>query len=193
MDLPKPFWQILKRDTPPKTYWDFGTGDLVPVAAANCGCLLVRSKEHTCARLRSDGEYKCSVCEQRGGRNRQECWMLEQVKRIVHARSELYVICVQLPLHGTRCDVVLIPLHASAVTQLVVIELDGTDHQHKPRQYGLCLNDSFNAVAQRDSHKATLVKSEGMQFMRVRWCDMAAGHQAWTKHLHAMLDTHVVG
>lgn len=192
MDLPRPFWLVLNRDTPPRRWWDFQTGDLVPVAAAACGCLLVRSKEYTCAQLRKDGKYKCSVCEQQGGRNRQECLMLEQVKRIVHARTEAYVICVQLPLHGTRCDVVLIPLHATAIGQLIVIELDGIDHEHKPRQYGLCLNDSFNATVQRDCHKAALVQNEGMQFMRLRWCDMAAGHQAWTEQLHTVLDTQVV-
>lgn len=191
VDLPRPFWQVLGRETPPRTFAEFDTGQHVAVAAAPCGCLLVRKKEWNQTRPCNDGKYVCSVCEQKGGRNVQECHMLEKVRCVVWARAEEFVICVQMPLHSTRCDVVLVPLHATTVQQLTVLELDGTDHAHKPRQYGKGFNESFNAAARRDAMKAKLVRDEGMQFMRIGWSEVQQEHPAWIQHLNDLLNIHV--
>lgn len=193
VDLPKPFWHILGREQPPRAYWDFPEpAQLVVVAASGCGCLLVRSRKYTRRRLLADGVYTCSVCEQKKGRNVQECHMLDEVKKVVQSRDEGYVICVQVPLAGTRCDVVLLPLHATSVSQLLVLELDGVDHEHKPRQYGMSLDESFNASVDRDNMKARLVRDTGMQFARIGWSDMNAECPVWVTHLHALLDRHVM-
>lgn len=192
VDLPRPFWQVLGRNTPPRTYHEFLTGDRVAVAAEGCGCLLVRSKEWNQTKPVTDGKYMCTVCQQSGGRNVQECHMLGKVRDVVGVRAEDYVICVQMPLHGTRCDVVLVPVCASTVHQLVVLELDGSDHAHRPRQYGKGYNESWNLGVQRDNKKARLVRDEGMQFMRIDWFEMQRDPQAWIQHLNFLLDTHVL-
>lgn len=195
VDLPKPFWGVLGREPPPRTYHDFRTGQRVAVAADSCGCLIVRSKEWNQRRISdgqcTDGRYVCPVCNQAGGRNVQEVDMLQSLKRVVADRAEAFVVCVQMPLQNLRCDVVLVPVHATRVQQLVVVELDGVDHAHKPRQYGKSFNESFNAAVQRDNTKEALVRREGMQFMRIDRSELNHEHQPWIQSLNRLLNTHV--
>lgn len=96
------------------------------------------------------------------------------------------MVCSQMPLAGTRCDVVLVPLHATAVSQLVVFELDGTDHWHKPRMYGMSLADAYNATIARDNKKERLVREHGMRFARIAICESADER---TAQMTAVLDS----
>lgn len=80
----------------------------------------------------------------------------------------------------------LMPLHAIAVKQLIVVELDGTDHTEKPRLYGLSRNEAYNTVVESDAEKKRLVTDRGMQFMRVSVSEVA--RTEWIDNLNAMLD-----
>ena len=117
---------------------------------------------------RNNFMYTCSVCDRVGGRNAQEREMLDAVKSAVQGRAEQIVICVEFPLsENMRLDVVLVPCHATTVRHLIALELDGTDHGHKPRQYGMSQNEAFNAAAARDREKDRAVRATGMQFARI--------------------------
>lgn len=152
--------------------------------------MLVHQQRETRPRGRhppdSKGLYRCTVCNKVGGSNQQECFLLGKVKEVVRARSEHIVCCCQVPLGGKRCDVMLMPLHAIAVKQLIVVELDGTDHTEKPRLYGLSRNEAYNTVVESDAEKKRLVTDRGMQFMRVSVSEVA--RTEWIDNLNAMLD-----
>lgn len=174
---------------------EFKSKHFVPVAA-RCGFVLVRTKQSTrrvLGRECTNGLYKCSVCQKKGGGNQQECHLLETLRGVLQARPEQFVICSQLPLQKLRCDVVIVPRHARSVSQLIVVELNGTDHDYKPRQYGLAFEDAFNATVDRDSSKARLATQHGMHFFRLRRADVlnedvVVDEQAWERRLNAVLD-----
>ena len=95
-------------------------------------------------------------------------------------------MCVQFPLpKGLRCDVVLVPVAAKHVQHLIGIELDGVDHEHKPRQYGVSRARAFNKAVHRDSEKQKAVKEKGMSFVRVAISDVVGD---WEKELQSKLD-----
>jgi len=176
-----PLWEILGRQTLP---WEFGALDFVAVAGT-CGCILVRRKRWAVGKLKAGMKYECSVCHQQGGRNGQEVLLLKHVKDVLQARADPFVICSQMPLEGTRCDAVVVPLHATSVNQLAVFELDGTDHFDKPRRYGMSMADAYNATVDRDNEKAKLVTDLGMQFARIA---ISESVEQRTKRLSAVLD-----
>jgi len=193
--LPKPFWEILGRQGVPTIYWEFGDLDYVAVACTGeCKCMLVMQRRQTRSRQIYDGLYTCTVCSNEsckvgGGSkvgNQQERFLLEKVKEHMDARPEPFLCCCQLPLGGKRCDVVLVPLHATAVNQLIVLELDGTDHLENPRLHGLSRCAAFNAVVDRDAEKASVVSDAGMQFMRISISEISG--TGWTKKLNSLLD-----
>lgn len=184
--LPQPFWQVLKRPSPPAVLSDLQKDHKVAVAATKCGCILVRVKRYSKSTQQEDGTYKCSVCEQRMGRNRQERLLLGLVKDVVHGRPEEFLICVQMPLpDGTFADVVIVPRHAVAIQQLTCLELDGTTHLHKPWQDNMNFVDSFNVAVDRDNQKEHAARSVGMQFDRIRITEVH--EQQWKDRLDKLL------
>lgn len=182
--LPKPLWSILGRATVP---WEFKALDYVAVAGV-CGCILVRRKrwarQQACKAGKVGKLYECNMCNL-SGRNGQEVELFRHVKHVLQSRAEQFVVCSQMPLAGKRYDVVVVPLHATAVDQLVVVELDGVDHKHKPMQFRRSCIDAFNATVASDNEKERLVRQMGMQFARLSITESA---QERTARIAAVLD-----
>lgn len=115
--------------------------------------------------------------------------MLEALRCVLQARAEQFIVCSQLPLQKLRCDVVIVPRHARSISQLIVVELDGTDHCHKPRQYGMSCNEAYNATVDKDNKKARVVTEWGMKFVRLSRQELLdVDQQAWVYKLNAVLD-----
>lgn len=185
--LPRPFWQILGRSVQP-VFWEFKALDFVAISCRDCDCMLVLQRRETRTRHRAveNGLYRCTVCDKVGSGNSQETILLNAVKAVVQARREPIVCCCQMPLASKRFDVVLIPLHATLVKHLVVLELDGTDHSHKPRLNGLSMNAAYNTVVDRDAEKARIVRDHGMLFMRISISEVPGTE--WEQKLNDVLD-----
>lgn len=183
-----------KSGSPPRYLLDFKPTDFVPTAA-KCKCVLLRQKKslgRDNCKPDENGMYPCSVCERQGGRNSQEVNMLNQIKHVVDARKEKIIVCCQVPVRGQagnyrqRCDVLLVPCAAQDVNQLVVIELDSTDHFEKPRQYGQSPTKAFNRAVVNDGNKNKAVYKAGMRLLRLAWQDMDSG--SWETELNGVLD-----
>lgn len=161
--------------------------DYVVNAAESCGCLLVRTKKRVRALWRQGKSSKCPVCMQQGDGNRQEREMLEQVRCLVDDTPGNILLFCQVPLPGNlRCDVVLMPRAARETHHLLVVELDGISHEHKPMHdtESCC---GFNATVDSDNKKEEAVRSEGMRFVRVSWTSMQTSNQ-WRARISAELN-----
>ena len=192
MDLPQALWELMGHQQAPRRAGQLRSRDNV-ATAARCGCVLVRKKKNTKAsKDGATGYYKCSVCEQKRGRNQVEVSMLNRVKALLKHRQEHVVVCCQFPLGCQipkslrRCDVVLVPLCAQQKHQLIGLELDGTDHAHKPRQNGLGKCEAYNRTVDMDNAKRQEVHAAGMRFTRVSVLDMH--QQGWEVALNEVLD-----
>lgn len=187
LDLPRPLWTVLGRDQPPRALMDFGLRDYVVNAAEGCGCLLVRTKQRV-KYLGNRGESsRCTTCMRQGNRNCQELEMLERVRCLVKERPEHILLCCQVPLPGRfRCDVVLVPRAAREMHHLLVVELDGINHEHKP-MHDAEPCDGFNATVDSDAAKQEAVRNEGMRFVRVSWSSMQNSNQ-WRARISSELD-----
>lgn len=178
--------------------WQFKSNDLAPVAARGCGCILVRTKSYTKTLPRQDRLYTCSMCDREGKGNRQERSLMDQVKVVVRDRPERVLVCCQLPVaewqssetdmssRRLRCDMVLVPDDAQHAHHMIGVELDGVDHEHKPRQYGRDSCEAYTATVYRDARKREAVLAMGMTFLRVSISD---SERAWVKELHQQLDS----
>ncbi len=78
--------------------------DYVPTGA-ECGCVMFRQYK-TVKGLNADehGMYACSVCQKKGGQNRHEVEMLEQLRSRLTARKESFILCCQFPLLSGNVD-----------------------------------------------------------------------------------------
>ena len=187
LDLPRPLWTVLGRDPPPTALVDFGLQDYVVNAAEGCGCLLVRTKQRVNYRKKRGELRMCSVCMQKGNRNCQEQEMLGRVKCLVKERPEHILLFCQVPLLGFRCDVVLMPRAARETHHMLVVELDGLTHEHKPMHDAMpCYG--FNATVDSDEDKKQAVLTQGMRFVRVSWSSMQTSNQ-WHARISSELDS----
>ena len=181
--FPRPFWSVLGRPKPPLQTWDFVSKDYAPVSAKDCGCILVRQLKRTAKLKREQKEYKCSVCEKQGGKNGQEKSLLKQVECVVGSRPDRFLLCCQFPIGQQpgkprllRCDILIVPVLAKHTHHMIVVELDGDDHGHKPRQYGRDASDGYSATVDSDNEKRDAVLAHGMQFLRASVSD---ADKAW--------------
>lgn len=196
VNIPDVLYIALKKKSgrAPRSLVDFNSRDFVPTGA-KCNCVLLRQKRSLgrdqCVPDES-GFYPCSVCEREGGKNSHEVKMVNQVKKLVGARKEKFIVCVQVPVRGNdgtfrqKCDMILARCDATKLYQLLVIELDSTDHFEKPRQYGKSRDYAFNSAVKKDGEKNNAVFRSGMRLLRLNKRDMDSG--CWVSELNAALD-----
>lgn len=84
------------------------------------------------------------------------------------------------------CDIVIVPCAARSVTDVIVVELDGHDHAHKPRQNKEKNRDkAFTATVYSDNRKNEAVEEAGMNLLRVKRDKLTEG----MSQLNSMLNS----